>query len=110
MMAWIWLALAISGEIVGTLSLKASDGFSRPAFGALSVVSYAIAFFFLAQVLKTIPVGIAYAIWAGVGVAAVSVMGVVLFGQRLDWPAVIGITLIVAGVIVLNVFSQASAH
>ena len=104
-MPWIYLGVAIAGEIVATLSLKASEGFTKPAFGALAVLGYVIAFFFLSLVLKTIPVGVAYAIWAGCGVAAVSILGVVLFGQRLDLAAIAGIGLIVAGVFVLTTLS-----
>ncbi len=105
-MAWIYLAVAISAEIVATLSLKASAGFTRLPFVALSMTGYGIAFYMLALVLKSIPVGIAYAIWAGVGVAAVAILGVFLFGQRLDAAAVTGIGLIVAGVVVLNTLSK----
>jgi small multidrug resistance pump len=104
-MPWIYLSFAIAGEIIATLSLKASEGFTKPGYGAVAVLGYAVAFYFLAIVLKTIPVGVAYAIWAGCGVAAVSVLGVVLFGQRLDAAAVSGIALIVAGVVVLNTLS-----
>lgn len=109
-MPWVFLSIAIAAEIVATLSLKASDGFSRLGFGAVSVVGYGVAFYCLALVLKTIPVGIAYAIWAGVGVAMVAILGVILFGQKLDLAAVIGITLIVAGVVVLNTLSKAVSH
>ncbi|MCR9089114.1 MAG: multidrug efflux SMR transporter [Rhodobacteraceae bacterium] len=109
-MPWIYLGLAILGEIIGTTALKASDGFARWPYSVLAVLGYGVAFYFLAIVLKTIPVGVAYAIWAGVGVAAVSVIGVVLFGQTLDLAAVIGIALIVAGVVVLNTLSGSVSH
>ncbi|MDT8438882.1 MAG: SMR family transporter [Wenzhouxiangellaceae bacterium] len=102
---WLFLALAIVSEVIGTTLLKASDGFTRlwPSVGV--VVAYLVAFYFLALTLKTIPVGIAYAIWAGVGVALIAVAGWLLFDQRLDLPAMLGIGLIVAGVLVLNLFS-----
>ncbi len=109
-MPWIFLTIAIAGEIVGTLSLKASEGFTKIGFSALAAAGYIVAFYFLSLVLKTIPVGIAYAIWAGVGVATVSILGVFLFGQTLDLAAVIGITLIVAGVVILNTLSGSIAH
>lgn len=109
-MPWIYLAIAILGEIIGTTALKASEGFTRWPPSVLAVLGYGVAFYFLALVLKTIPVGVAYAIWAGVGVAAISVIGVVLFGQTLDLAAVIGIALIVAGVIVLNTLSGSVSH
>ena len=109
-MPWVFLTIAIAAEIVATLSLKASDGFSRLGFAAVSVVGYGVAFYCRALVLKTILVGIAYAIWAGVGVAMVAILGVILFGQKLDLAAVIGIALIVAGVVVLNTLSKAVSH
>ncbi|MEM7487903.1 MAG: multidrug efflux SMR transporter [Pseudomonadota bacterium] len=104
-MPWLYLAVAIAGEVAGTLCLKASDGFTRPLPTAGAVLGYAVAFWFLAQVLRTIPVGVAYAVWSGAGVAAVTVLGLLIFGQRLDAAALVGIGLIVAGVIVLNTLS-----
>ncbi len=109
-MPWVFLTIAITGEIIGTLSLKASEGFSRLAFGALAVIGYGVAFYFLSLVLKSIPVGVAYAVWAGAGVATIAILGVFLFGQKLDLAAVIGIALIVAGVIVLNTMSDTVSH
>ncbi|WP_297614909.1 multidrug efflux SMR transporter [uncultured Roseicyclus sp.] len=107
-MPWLYLAIAIAGEIIGTTALKASDGFTRLGPSVLVVAGYGIAFFMLAQVLRTIPLGIAYAIWSGVGVAAVTVIGWAMYGQRLDLPALLGIGLIVAGVVVLNIWSGAT--
>ncbi|MEM8849522.1 MAG: multidrug efflux SMR transporter [Pseudomonadota bacterium] len=104
-MPWVYLIVAIGGEVAGTLCLKMSDGMTRlwPTLGA--VAGYAVAFWFLAQVLRTIPIGVAYAVWSGVGVATVTMLGLVLFGQRLDGAAIVGIGLIVAGVVVLNTMS-----
>ena len=107
-MPWLYLAIAIAGEIIGTTALKASDGFTRLRPSVLVVAGYGIAFFMLAQVLRTIPLGIAYAIWSGVGVAAVTVIGWAMYGQRLDLTALLGIGLIVAGVVVLNIWSGAT--
>lgn len=109
-MTWLLLAFAILGEVIGTTALKLSDGFSRPSWTALSIAGYVVAFYLLSIVLRTIPVGIAYAIWAGVGVALVALIGVFAFDQRLDAPAVVGMSLIVAGVIVLNTMSGVSGH
>lgn len=109
-MPWLYLGIAIVGEIVGTTALKASEGFSRLGPSLIVILGYAVAFYFLAQVLRTIPVGVAYAIWSGVGVAAITVIGVVLFGQRLDLAAIVGIGLIVAGVVVLNTLSGSVDH
>jgi small multidrug resistance pump len=106
-MPWLYLAIAILGEVIGTTALKASDGFTRLGPSLLVVLGYGVAFYLLAQVLRTIPLGITYAIWAGVGVAAVTLIGWVVYGQRLDLPAILGIGLIVAGVLVLNIWSNA---
>ena len=107
-MPWLYLAIAIAGEIIGTTALKASDGVTRLGPSVLVVAGYGIAFFMLAQVLRTTPLGIAYAIWSGVGVAAVTVIGWAMYGQRLDLTALLGIGLIVAGVVVLNIWSGAT--
>jgi small multidrug resistance pump len=104
-MPWLYLVIAILGEVIGTTALKASDGFTRLGPSLLVVLGYGIAFYLLAQVLRSIPLGITYAIWSGVGVAAVTVIGWVMYGQRLDLPALLGIGLIVAGVVVLNIWS-----
>ncbi|QPP51714.1 DMT family transporter [Billgrantia campisalis] len=110
MMAFVYLALAIVAEVVATSALKATDGFTRPGPSLLVVVGYAIAFFMLSLVLRTIPVGIAYAIWAGLGIVLVALLGIVVYGQRPDLPAVLGIGLIVTGVVVIQLFSRISAH
>jgi len=107
-MPWLHLLVAIAGEVIGTTALKASDGFTRPGPVVLVVVGYAIAFYFLALVLRTVPLGVPDAIWSGVGVAAVTLIGWLVYGQRLDLPAVLGIGLIVAGVLVLNLWSVAA--
>lgn len=104
---WLFLALAIVGEIVGTAALKASDGFARLGYGLVAVAGYGVALFFLSLALRAIPVGVAYAIWSGVGVAAITLIGWVAFGQRLDAAALFGIALIIAGVVVLNTLSSA---
>ncbi|WP_299396874.1 multidrug efflux SMR transporter [Pelagibius sp.] len=109
-MHWIYLSLAIVAEVVGTSVLKQSDGFSRLGLGALSVVSFGVALFFLSLALRAIPLGIAYAIWAGVGIVIISLIGVVVFRQGLDAPAILGIALILGGVVVINVFSNTAVH
>lgn len=107
---WLLLAGAIVLEVFGTCALKASDGFSRLIPSVLVVVCYAGAFYLLSITLKEIPVGIAYAIWAGVGVLLISLASWLLFGQKLDTPAIIGMLLIIAGVLVINIFSRATGH
>jgi len=110
MQQWIYLGIAIVSEVIGTSALNASAGFSRLWPSLVVVAGYAVAFYCLSLALKSIPVGIAYAIWSGVGVALIALVGWAIFGQALDAPAVIGIALIVAGVVVLNVFSRTSVH
>lgn len=104
-MAWLYLVFAILSEVVGTTALKYSDGFTRIGPSAVTLVAYALSFVLLAQVLRVIPVGVAYAIWSGAGVALITLIGWTVMGQKLDAVAMGGIGLIVAGVIVLNVWS-----
>ncbi|MFL1406863.1 SMR family transporter [Marinobacter sp. M1N3S26] len=107
---WLFLGTAIMAEVVATSSLKASVGFTRFWPSVIVVIGYAVAFYFLALTLKAIPVGIAYAIWAGLGIVLITLIGWLLFGQKLDPAGVIGMGLIVAGVVVINVFSKGSLH
>jgi small multidrug resistance pump len=109
-MHWLFLAIAITGEVVGTSALKATEGFTRLGPSLVVVAGYAVAFYFLAVVLRTIPVGIAYAIWSGAGVALITLIGWIAFGQKLDTAAMVGIGLIVAGVVVLNTLSDTTGH
>ena len=110
MQQWIFLAAAIVSEVVATSTLKASVGFSRLWPSLVVIVGYATAFYFLSLTLKTIPVGVAYAIWSGAGVALIALAAWIFFGQALDAPAIVGLSLIVAGVVVLNVFSKTLSH
>jgi small multidrug resistance pump len=107
---WLFLLAAILSEVTATSSLKASAGFTKVIPSVIVVVGYALSFYFLSLVLKAIPIGIAYAVWAGLGIVLLAVVGWVVFGQTLDTPALIGIALILAGVIIMNVFSKAVAH
>ena len=109
-MKWVYLLLAIVSEVVATSALKSSESFSRLWTSVLTVVGYGVAFYLLSLTLREMPVGIAYAIWSGVGIVLVSLAAVVLFGQKLDLPALIGMGLIVAGVIVINVCSKSVVH
>ncbi|WP_299233221.1 multidrug efflux SMR transporter [uncultured Halomonas sp.] len=110
MMAFVYLALAIVAEVVGTTALKASEGFTRLGPSVAVVVGYGLAFYLLALVLRTVPVGIAYAIWAGLGIVLVTVAGVLLYGEKPDLPALLGIAMIIGGVAVIQLFSTVSAH
>lgn len=107
MQAWIYLSIAIVCEVIGTSALKATDGFTRPVPSALVVLGYVLAFYFLSLTLRTIPVGIAYAVWAGAGIALIALIGWLVLHQPLDLPAIAGIGLIAAGVVIIVRFSQA---
>lgn len=109
-MGYIYLAIAIVAEVVATSALKASDGFTRLWPSVVVVVGYGVAFYFLALVLRIIPIGVAYAVWAGVGIVLIALVGMAVYRQVPDWPAVIGMTLIVAGVVVINLFSDTVSH
>jgi small multidrug resistance pump len=110
MQQWVFLSIAIVSEVVATSALKASEGFTRLWPSVIVTVGYASAFYFLSLTLKTIPIGVAYAIWSGVGVALIALIAWLFFGQVLDTPALIGLALIIAGVVVLNVFSKTLVH
>ena len=110
MTGYIYLGIAIVTEVVATSALKASEGFSRLGPSLVTILGYAIAFYCLSLTLRTIPVGVAYAIWSGLGIVLISAVGWIWFRQALDLPAMIGLGLIVAGVIVVNAFSRSVAH
>lgn len=107
---WVLLSAAIVSEVIGTSALKASEGFTRLWPSATVAVAYALAFYLLSLTLKTIPVGVAYAIWSGAGVALITLVSWLFLKQTIDLPAIIGIALIVAGVVVLNFFSAVVPH
>lgn len=109
-MSYLYLAIAIVAEVVGTSALKAAEGFTRPLPSLVVVAGYGIAFYSLSLALKVIPVAIAYAIWSGVGVALITLIGWRVFGQRLDAPAIAGLALIVAGVVVIHAFSASGVR
>lgn len=106
MQHWLYLAVAIVSEVIATSALKAADGFSRPMPLLVVAIGYGIAFYCLSVVLRSLPLGVTYAIWSGVGIALIALVGWLVYGQTLDFPAILGMTLIVAGVVVLNVFSE----
>jgi small multidrug resistance pump len=109
-MQWVYLSIAILSEVIATSALKAANGFTVLVPSVIVVIGYAIAFYFLSLTLRTMSVGIAYAIWAGAGVILVALIAVILYDQPLDLPAVAGIALIVSGVTVLNLFSKTVSH
>lgn len=110
MSGYIYLAIAIAAEVVATTSMKAIDGFSKPLPLLLVITGYSLAFWMLTLVVRSIPVGIAYAIWAGLGIVLVSIAAAVLYDQKLDLPALLGMGLIVAGVVVIQLFSGSTGH
>ena len=107
-MSYLYLAIAIVAEVIGTSALKAAEGFTRLLPLLVVVIGYGVAFYFLSLALKTIPVGIAYAVWSGVGVALITLIGWLVFKQRLDPPALAGLALIVAGVVLIQFSSSTS--
>jgi small multidrug resistance pump len=107
---YAYLFIAIVAEVIATSFLKGSDGFTRLWPTLASVAGYVIAFYFLSLTLCTVPTGIAYAIWSGVGIVLISLVSWLWFGQKLDGPAIGGLGLIIAGVVVVNVFSKSVAH
>ena len=109
-MAYLYLALAIIAEVVATSALKASEEFTRLWPSLVVIAGYGIAFYLLTLVLRSIPIGITYAIWSGSGIVLVTLASMVLYKQIPDFPAVVGMGLIVAGVIIINVFSKTMSH
>lgn len=109
-MAYLYLTIAIISEVVGTSALKGSQEFTKFWPSVVVVVGYGLAFYFLTLTLRTIPVGIAYALWAGVGIVLICLVSWILYKQTLDWPALAGIGFITVGVILINGFSNSVQH
>jgi small multidrug resistance pump len=109
-MTYVYLCFAIAAEVVGTMALKASEGFAKLGPSVIVVIGYGVSFYLFSLVIKTMPVGVAYAIWAGLGIVLTAVLGAMLYRQVPDAPAVVGIGLIVAGVLVINLLSKTVAE
>lgn len=109
-MHWLILGAAILAETIGTTALQASQQFTRFWPSVLVVIAYAISFYLLALTLRYMPVGVVYAIWSGLGICFIAAIGWVVFGQRLDWPALAGMVLIIVGILVINLFSRSAVH
>ena len=107
---YIYLIVAVIAETIGTTALQASDQFTRLWPSVLVVIAYAFAFYFLGIALKYIPVGIAYALWSGLGIVLIAAIGFVVFGQVLDFAAILGLTMIIGGIVVIQVFSNSATH
>jgi small multidrug resistance pump len=109
-MTYSFLAIAIIAEVIATSALKASEEFTKVVPSLIVIIGYGVAFYFLTHVLKTIPLGVTYAVWSGLGIVLVTIVGAILYKQTPDLPAVLGMGLIVAGVVVINVFSKTVGH
>ena len=109
-LGYLYLGIAIAAEVIATSALKASDGFTRLLPSVVVALGYGVAFYFLSLVLKTVPVGVAYAIWSGAGIVLIGLVGWLVLKQPLDLPAMLGMGLIVAGVAVIQLFSRTAAH
>ena len=105
-MAYLYLFVAIVAEVVGTLALKPTEGFTKLVPSLIVIAGYAVSFYFVSLALKSMSIGVAYAIWSGVGLALVAIAGMVLYKQLPDLAALVGILLILAGVVVINLFSK----
>jgi multidrug transporter EmrE-like cation transporter len=105
--AWLTLGVAIAAEVIGTSALKAADGFTRLLPSLVVAMAYAVSFYALSLTLRSIPVGIAYAIWSGIGMVLLAVIGWVVYGQKLDAAALVGMGFILVGVLVIQLVSKA---
>ena len=106
----LYLLLAILSEVTATSLLKPSQGFTKPVPSAIMIIGYLVSFYFLSLTLKSMPTGIAYAVWSGVGIILITSVAWVFQGQKLDIPALAGMSLIIAGVMVINMFSKVTSH
>ena len=109
-MPYLYLAIAVAFETIGTSAMQASQQFTRLWPSVLVIVGYAISFYFMALTLRDMPVGIVYALWSGLGIILIALIGYAVFGQKLDLPAIAGLGLIIAGIVVIQLFSNATAH
>jgi len=109
-MSYLYLAIAVVSEVIATSSLKASVEFTKLFPSLIVVVGYGVAFYFMTLVLRTLPIGITYAVWSGFGIVLVAIVGALLYKQVPDLPAIIGMGLIVLGVVIINVFSKTVSH
>ena len=109
-MSYLYLTIAIISEVIGTSALKASEEFTKLIPSAIVIIGYAVAFYFMTLTLRTIPIGVTYAIWSGMGIVLITIAGIFLYKQIPDIPAIIGMGLIVAGVIVIHLFSKTTPH
>jgi len=110
LVAYLYLAIAIMAEVIATSALKASEEFTKLYPSLIVVAGYGIAFYFMTLVLRTIPIGITYAVWSGLGIVLVTIAGMVLYKETPDIPAIIGMSLIILGVVIIHIFSGSVKH
>ncbi len=109
-MSYFYLALAIVAEVIATSSLRATEEFTKPIPTLIMVVAYGFAFYFMTLALRTLPLGFTYAVWSGLGIVLISIIGIVMYDERLDLPAVIGMGMIIIGVVIIQMFSKIVKH
>ncbi len=109
-MHYLYLVVAITAEVVATSMLKATEEFTKPLPTLVVIVGYLFSFYFLTLTLRSLPVGVTYAVWCGLGIVLVSIVAFFLYGQSFDLPAIVGVTLIISGVIIMNLFSKTVVH
>ena len=107
---YIQLFLAVIAETIATSALQSSHQFTRLVPTIIVIVGYAVSFYLLAQTLKVLPVGIMYAVWSGLGIVLIAIIGFIAFGQRLDFPAILGMALILAGILIIHLYSSSATH
>jgi small multidrug resistance pump len=108
-MPYIYLLIAILAEVIASTALRATKGFTELVPSLITVLGYAVSFYALSQTLNVFKLGIVYAIWSGIGMVLITFLGWVIYGQKMDWAALVGIALIIAGVVVIQLFSQQAA-
>lgn len=109
-MSYLYLTFAVIAEVIATSSLRATEEFTRPVPTLFMVVGYGVAFYFMTLALRTLPLGITYAVWSGLGIVLISIIGVVFYNEKLDMPAISGMGLIILGVVVIHLFSKSIRH
>lgn len=109
-MSYLYLAIAIIAEVIATSSLRATEEFTKPVPTFIMVVGYGLAFYFMTLALRTLPLGFTYAVWSGLGIVLISLIGVIFYDERLDLAATIGMGMIIAGVLIINLFSKVIKH
>ena len=109
-MSYLYLALAIIAEVIATSSLRATEEFTKPIPTLIMIAGYGVAFYFITLALRTLPLGFTYAVWSGLGIVLISIIGIIFYDERLDLPATLGMAMIIAGVVIIQMFSKIVKH